>query len=138
MSASNAPDDGPLGPAPWRACADRVIDVPLRGQTVPYLWAIGDEPTPAPPFAIAQGETVLVRMRNQTLMRHPMHLHGHAIRLRPDEGGRAVWKDPATVNPGGVIEMQFAADNPGRWLFHCYHAYHQEAGMMRVVEYARR
>jgi len=51
------------------------------------------------------------------------------------KNGDHVWKDTATVNPGGEIEFQFDADNPGDWLYYCHHAYHQEAGMMRVVRY---
>lgn len=103
---------------------------------LPYVWAIGDDPTPAAPFEVRRGERVLVRMRNQSLMRHPMHLHGHTVAVRTGAGGQAAWKDTITVNPAGVVEFQFVADNPGVWLFHCHHAYHQEAGMMRVMRYA--
>lgn len=128
-------DGGPLGPARWVARPDRVIDVPLLGRMQPYRWSIGDDPAPAPPFLIAPGETVLVRMENRTLMRHPMHIHGHSFRLWTGAARGPVWKDTATVNPGEALEFQFTADNPGAWLLHCHHAYHQDAGMMRVVRY---
>lgn len=123
--------------ASWSDRPDRMFDLALRGQMAPYAWSIGDVPSPAPPLGVRAGELVQVRMRNETPMRHPMHLHGHSFRLRTSaDGGRAtVLKDTASVEPGAMLEFQFRADNPGAWLFHCHHAYHQEVGMMRVLRY---
>jgi FtsP/CotA-like multicopper oxidase with cupredoxin domain len=62
-----------------------------------------------------------------------MHLHGHAF--RPVDGGtHAPLKDTVTVSPMQTTAVEFAADNPGGWVFHCHNAYQAEAGMMRVVE----
>ena len=68
-----------------------------------------------------------------------MHLHGHFFQLvdrRPDAAIGAV-KDTVLVDPMmGAVDVEFVADNPGRWMLHCHHAYHMEAGMVRVVEVA--
>lgn len=121
----------------WSERPDRVLDVALKGQMVPYRWTIGDRPSPAPPLGIRAGELVEVRMRNESPMRHPMHLHGHSFRIRSGAFGArdTLLKDTASVEPGATLAFQFRADNPGAWLFHCHHAYHQEVGMMRVLQY---
>ncbi len=69
-------------------------------------------------------------MTNQSPVVHPMHLHGHFFQV-----GNAI-KDTVMV-PGhrGQVTLDFHADNPGRWLFHCHNLYHLDAGMARVVEY---
>ncbi len=122
----------------WVTGPHRLLDTPLGGQMMPYEWTIGNimpRGAPVQAYAVRSGETVHVRMRNDSPMRHPMHLHGHSFRLLTRAGGRTVWKDTVTVNPGATVNFQFTADNPGDWLYHCHHAYHQEAGMMRVVRY---
>jgi FtsP/CotA-like multicopper oxidase with cupredoxin domain len=69
-------------------------------------------------------------MTNQSPVVHPMHLHGHFFRVGD------VVKDTVLV-PGhmGQVTLDFHADNPGRWLFHCHNLYHLDAGMARVVRY---
>jgi FtsP/CotA-like multicopper oxidase with cupredoxin domain len=66
---------------------------------------------------------------NNTMMWHPMHLHGHTFQLN---GPR---KDTAIVLPGQTVACEFDADNPGQWMVHCHNAYHAEAGMMAVLGY---
>ena len=87
-------------------------------------------------YAVRRGEIVQVRMRNESPMPHPMHLHGHTFRLRAGTEAQGLWKDTVTVNPGATVDFQFVADNPGDWLFRCHHAYHQKVGMMSVIRYA--
>jgi len=69
-------------------------------------------------------------MVNRSPVVHPMHLHGHFFRV-----GDAI-KDTVLV-PGhmGEVTIDFLADNPGDWLFHCHNLYHLEAGMARVMTY---
>ena len=117
----------------WKERADRVIEVSLIGQMVPYAWSIGGGEREG--LHVSRGEVVTVRMRNRTPMRHPMHLHGHSFGIRSGSGTTTVVKDTASVEPGATLEIQFIADNPGDWLFHCHHAYHQETGMARVIKY---
>lgn len=99
-----------------------------------------------PPFVVAQSETVQINFSNTTMMmmgsfRHPMHLHGHAFRLMGTAGGttNAPLKDTLLVRPVGQAwssaSVQFTADNPGEWMFHCHDVQHQMMGMMATVEY---
>ena len=76
-------------------------------------------------------------MTNESLMRHPMPLHGPSYRLLTTgvRSGAGALKDPAIVEPAGRLDFEFLADNPGDWFFHCHHSYHLEAGMARVFKY---
>ncbi|WP_394346459.1 multicopper oxidase family protein [Haloarcula amylovorans] len=111
---------------------DRTFDLTLsRGGGQSYTWTIDGQAYPdADPLQIRPGEHVRIRMTNQSPVVHPMHLHGHFFRV-----GNAI-KDTVMV-PGhrGRVTLDFHADNPGRWLFHCHNLYHLDAGMARVVKY---
>lgn len=102
------------------------------------LWTINGQRYPnADPIGIREGERIRLQFTNATMVRHPMHLHGHFFRL-VDRAGHAsgAIKDTVIVEPmTGAVEVEFLAENPGSWLLHCHHAYHMEAGMARVVEY---
>lgn len=80
----------------------------------------------------ANGETVRLAMRNDTMMPHPMHLHGHYFRAVLADGLGAR-KDTIVVPPMTETMVQVLTDNPGRWAFHCHNAYHQVAGMEREL-----
>ena len=116
---------------------ERVIDVSLSGGMMDYVWTINDAAYPdAAPFEIRAGERIKLKMVNRSMMRHPMHLHGHSFRvLYPNAGNLAPYKDTIIVNHMERIDVEFVADNPGKWAFHCHNAYHLETGMMRVFEY---
>jgi FtsP/CotA-like multicopper oxidase with cupredoxin domain len=111
---------------------DRTFDLALsRGGGQSYTWTIDGQAYPdADPLNIRPGEHVRIRMTNQSPVVHPMHLHGHFFQV-----GNAI-KDTVLV-PGhmGQVTLDFHADNPGRWLFHCHNLYHLDAGMARVVRY---
>ncbi|WP_218917712.1 multicopper oxidase family protein [Nocardioides dokdonensis] len=83
------------------------------------------------PLELRQGERVRLEMVNNTMMFHPMHLHGHTPVI--GEGGPR--KDTVNVVPGQRLSLDFDADNPGQWLTHCHNLYHGELGMMTVVSY---
>ncbi|MEF8779681.1 MAG: multicopper oxidase family protein [Haloferacaceae archaeon] len=94
-------------------------------------WTINGQAYPdADPIRIERGDHVRFRMRNRSPIRHPMHLHGHHFQV-----GDAL-KDTVVV-PGhmGRVDVDFVADNPGDWFFHCHHLYHMDTGMVRVVRY---
>lgn len=118
---------------------DRRIEVVLGGQMMPYDWTInGKLFAAAEPFEVRAGERVRVSMVNDSLMRHPMHLHGHSFRVLSNgtSAGAPPLKDTAFIEPNkGTLTFEFIADNPGDWLFHCHHAYHMEAGMARIIKY---
>ena len=110
---------------------DRVFDLTLSPSGDGYGWAINGQTYPdSDPLPIAQGDHVRLRLQNQSPVSHPMHLHGHFFQV-----GAAV-KDTVTV-PGhmGTATVDFRADNPGNWFFHCHNLYHLEAGMARVLTY---
>ncbi|MCU4752356.1 multicopper oxidase family protein [Halobacteria archaeon AArc-curdl1] len=113
---------------------DRTIDFTLSGGMMGGdgdEWIIDGQAYPdADPIGIEEGEHVRFRMVNRSPIRHPMHLHGHHFAV-----GDAL-KDTVIV-PGhmGEITIDFVAENPGAWFFHCHHLYHMETGMTREVLY---
>ena len=123
-----------LQPANVPNAPERLIEITLGGQMSPYIWTINGKTHPAEPFEIRAGERVRLLMKNQSLMRHPMHLHGHSFRVLNGSSAPPL-KDTAIVEPNRNLEIDFFADNPGDWAFHCHHAYHLEAGLMRVFKY---
>ncbi len=111
--------------------------LPLQGDMRRYVWMIDGQAYPdAQPLVIRQGERVRVEMTNETGMWHPMHLHGHFFRVLTDDGPFCPLKHTVNVAPKETVRIEFSADNPGRWFFHCHNLYHLEAGMARVWEYA--
>lgn len=120
-----------------RSAGAREVDLPLgMDMHKPYRWTLGGQAFPkAAEIAIARGEVVRFVLENSTMMPHPMHLHGHVFRP-VGVGPHAPAKDTITVSPMQTTAVEFVADNPGGWMFHCHNAYHAEAGMMRVVQVA--
>ena len=116
---------------------DREHQLILDGQMDGYRWMINGrtyaEHTPLP---VTAGETVRLTVINNTMMFHPMHLHGHTFQLRPSHGTGAR-KDTVNVLPGQTVVADLVADNPGQWLIHCHNLYHAEAGMMTSLSYRR-
>ena len=114
----------------------RAIALPL-GLRSPYSWTLGGQAFPdADDVQIHRGETVRFRMTNHTNMPHPMHLHGHSFRPVIRDGVAGPLKDTILVPPHRTTAIEWLADNPGAWAFHCHNAYHAEAGMMRRVDVA--
>jgi FtsP/CotA-like multicopper oxidase with cupredoxin domain len=111
---------------------DRRHDLALGGSMMPYRWTINGETFPdATPLPVSAGERVRLRFVNQTMMFHPMHLHGHTFGL-VDGGAR---KDTVIVRPMQALEVDVDADNPGQWALHCHNIYHAETGMMTTLSY---
>ena len=114
----------------------RVLPLTLSAGTN-GAWTInGQAYHDAEPLRFALGERVRFQFRNMSMLRHPMHLHGHFFQLIDRASGRVSGpiKDTVIVEPMmGAVDVEWVADNPGRWLLHCHHAYHMEMGMMREV-----
>ena len=114
---------------------NRRLEINLGGQMNPYQWTLNGKTFPAEPFEIRAGERVRVSLVNHSMMRHPMHIHGHSFSLLNGQNQLPL-KDTVIVEPMmGKVAFDFLADNPGDWVFHCHHAYHMGAGMMRVIKY---
>ncbi len=99
--------------------------------------AIARPDHPTEPLEIQFGHRVIISMKNRTKMWHPMHLHGHFFRLLSPGAHDEFRPLKHTVNvpPGETVRFEFAADNPGRWFFHCHNLYHVDAGMAREFIY---
>ena len=114
---------------------ERQIELHLTGNMERYMWAFDglkfSEITKPIPFL--EGERVRVKLVNDTMMTHPIHLHGHYFELVTGHGDHAPRKHTVNVQPGGVVTFDFTADALGDWAFHCHMLYHMHAGMMQVV-----
>ncbi len=88
-------------------------------------------------FSVRQAERVEVTLQNTTNMAHPMHLHGHYFKVVGIGGKRidGAIRDTILVPAGANVTIQFDANNPGTWAFHCHHLYHMNSGMMATMGY---
>ncbi|MGW4367184.1 multicopper oxidase family protein [Nocardia takedensis] len=111
---------------------DRDYSVDLLQAGDRYVWAMAGPD--AGRLIVKTGERVRITLRNRSTMWHPMHTHGHTFAI-PDYGG--LRRDTVNVLPGASLAIEFDADNPGEWMFHCHNAYHFEAGMTANLMYVR-
>ena len=115
---------------------DRTHDLVLGGSMGGYEWTInGRTFDHQRPLDVRQGERVRLRLKNATMMFHPMHVHGHTFAVVNDAGRPGVRKDTVIVAPMRTVVVDLDADNPGQWMTHCHNAYHGEAGMMTTLSY---
>lgn len=114
---------------------DRTHDLVLGMEMSGYTWTInGETYADHTPLEISEGERVRLRFVNNTMMFHPMHVHGHTYQV-VDRSGAGARKDTSLVLPGQTVEVDLDANNPGQWMVHCHNLYHGEAGMMTVLSY---
>jgi len=113
----------------------RQLALHLTGNMERYMWGFDgqkmSDPTDPIPFRL--NERVRVTLINDTMMPHPIHLHGHFFELVTGHGAFAPRKHTINVPPGGKMTFDLTADAAGDWAFHCHNLYHMTAGMMRVV-----
>jgi FtsP/CotA-like multicopper oxidase with cupredoxin domain len=122
-------------PIPDTRAPEREIEVHLTGSMERYMWSMdgktmsqADEPIP-----LRQGERVRFTLVNDTMMAHPIHLHGHIFDLVTGHGDHAPRKHTVTVQPGGKASFDVTAQG-GDWAFHCHLFLHMAMGMMRIVQ----
>jgi CopA family copper-resistance protein len=113
----------------------RQLQIHLTGNMERYMWAfdgvkLNEVKAPIP---FRQGERVRVTLVNDTMMAHPIHLHGHFFELVTGHGDHSPRKHTINVAPGGTATFDLTADAVGDWAFHCHMLYHMHAGMMQVV-----
>lgn len=114
----------------------REFRLTLDGDMGRYVWMLNNRPlSPEDDLHIREGEVVRFIMINRTMMHHPMHLHGHFFRVVNGQGDRAPLKHTVNVEPMSTTVIEFMADEPGDWFFHCHILYHMMSGMSRVVRY---
>ncbi|GAB5470540.1 MAG: copper resistance system multicopper oxidase [Rhodospirillales bacterium] len=112
----------------------REIELTLTGNMERYIWSMnGVKFSDAEPIRLTFGERVRFKFVNETMMSHPMHLHGMWSILDNGSGEWNPIKHVVSVAPGTTVYMETEVDAPGQWAFHCHLAYHAEAGMFRKV-----
>lgn len=114
------------------------IKIKLSGYMNRYMWSINDVPEcEAEPILIEPGKRYRLTFTNETMMHHPMHIHGHFFILRNGHGEYDPFLHTIEVPPGAAVVADFDADaQGGQWFFHCHHLYHMVAGMARVFRYS--
>jgi CopA family copper-resistance protein len=117
----------------------REIVVKLGGSMERYIWTLnGAKAEHAAPIELGYGERVKITFVNESMMAHPMHLHGMFVQLLNGQPGeRLPNKHIVSVAPGASYSALLTADEPGEWAFHCHLLYHMAAGMMTKVVVAR-
>jgi CopA family copper-resistance protein len=108
----------------------------LTGNMNRYVWTINNKTiSEADKILIHKGENVRIIMYNNTMMRHPMHLHGHFFRVLNGQGDYAPLKHTLDIMPMERDTIEFAANASGDWFFHCHILYHMMSGMGRIFSY---
>ena len=119
---------------PGRADAEREIDLHLTGNMMRYMWSMdGVRYSDADPVRLKLGETVRFVLTNDTMMNHPIHLHGLWSDVQTSASGQTARMHTVIVQPGQKVEYDVTADAPGPWAYHCHLLYHMAAGMFRTV-----
>ncbi|ARP84304.1 copper oxidase [Bordetella genomosp. 8] len=112
----------------------REIELHLTGNMDRYMWSFnGVAFTDARPIVLKHGERVRFVLVNDTMMTHPIHLHGLWSDLESPDGAFQVRKHTISLNPAQRITYRVSADTRGNWAYHCHLLYHMEAGMFRAV-----
>ncbi len=114
----------------------RELRFELSGNMNRYVWSLNNKVvSESDKILIKKGENVRVILYNGSMMRHPMHLHGHDFRLLNGHGDYAPLKNVVDIMPMEVDTIEFAANVQGDWFFHCHILYHMMSGMGRVFSY---
>jgi FtsP/CotA-like multicopper oxidase with cupredoxin domain len=116
----------------------------MRGLPRGAAWAVngladgcGDSGLPFEPILVLRRRrSCILQLVNDTMWHHPIHLHGHALRVLTRDGRptrHREWLDTVMLEPRERAEIAFVADNPGDWMFHCHVLEHQASGMMSCI-----
>jgi CopA family copper-resistance protein len=112
----------------------RTIELHLTGHMERFAWSFDGVPfSSAEPLRLTYGERVRIVLVNDTMMTHPIHLHGMWSDLEDDAGRFTVRKHTIDMPPGSRRSYRVTADALGRWAYHCHLLFHMEAGMFREV-----
>ena len=121
-----------LSKGPWKE-----LKFDLTGNMNRYVWTLDNKTvSESDKIPIKKGENVRIILFNNSMMRHPMHLHGHDFRVVGAQGENAPMKNIIDIMPMERDTLEFAANEPGGdWFFHCHILYHMMSGMGRVFSY---
>ena len=128
-----------LAPNPDARTPSREIDIHLTANMERYMWSFDGEKFSdrTEPIPFRHMERVRVNLINDTMMPHPIHLHGHFFEVVTGNPGHHPLKHTVNVLPGGKVSFDLTADGLGDWAFHCHMLLHMHAGMFRVVTVRR-
>ncbi|HTN39335.1 MAG TPA: multicopper oxidase domain-containing protein [Arachidicoccus sp.] len=120
-----------LPSGPWKE-----LKFELTGNMNRYVWTMDNKTvSESDKIKIKQGENVRIILYNNSMMRHPMHLHGHDFRVRNKFGDRSPMKNVLDIMPMETDTLEFSASESGDWFFHCHILYHMMSGMGRIFSY---
>jgi FtsP/CotA-like multicopper oxidase with cupredoxin domain len=123
---TNLPKDAPV----------KELKFELTGNMNRYVWSLNNKVvSEADKILIKKGENIRIILYNGSMMRHPMHLHGHDFRLLNGQGDYAPLKNIVDIMPMETDTLEFNANAEGDWFFHCHILYHMMSGMGRVFTY---
>ncbi len=121
---------GPLDPRE----PGRTLTLHLTGNMRRYIWGFdGKKFSEAGPIPFRHGERLRITLINDTMMTHPIHLHGMWSELESPGGAIQVRKHTVSVQPAQQVSYRVSADAGGKWAYHCHLLYHMEGGMFREV-----
>jgi CopA family copper-resistance protein len=114
----------------------KTLELHLTGNMERYMWSFdGKKYSEAKePIHFSYGERVRLILVNDTMMEHPIHLHGMFMELENGQDDYLPRKHTINVKPAERLSLLITADEPGRWAFHCHLLFHMDMGMFRVVE----
>ena len=115
---------------------EREIELHITGNMERYIWSFdGKKYSEAKqPIPFRYGERLRLILVNDTMMEHPIHLHGMWMELENGGGAHQPRKHTVSVKPAERLSVAITADAPGQWVMHCHLLLHMELGMLRVVE----
>ncbi|MCO6163913.1 multicopper oxidase domain-containing protein [Flavobacterium sp. NRK F7] len=114
----------------------RELRFELTGNMNRYVWSMDNKVlAETDKILIRKGEVLRITLYNNSMMRHPMHLHGHDFRILNGQGDYAPLKNVLDIMPMETDVIEFEANADGDWFFHCHILYHMMAGMNRVFSY---
>ncbi len=125
-------------PWPDRREPERELELHLTGNMERYMWSFDGKKFSevTGPLRFTKDERLRLILVNDTMMEHPIHLHGMWMELENDQGELIPRKHTLNVKPGERVSALITADAEGSWAFHCHLLYHMDAGMFRVVRVA--
>lgn len=118
--------------------SNQTIKLVLDGDMKHYVWTISGQKWPdVTPIMVGMGNIVIADIINNSMMSHPMHLHGYKFKIIEINGKHikdGAIHDTILVMPHTNLKVAFIVDNPGKWFFHCHSLYHMHAGMMAYIQ----
>ena len=127
-----APKKTTLPGGPWK-----ILNFDLTGNMNRYVWSLNNKVvSESDKILIKKGEDIRIILFNNSMMRHPMHIHGHDFRLLNGQGEYSIMKNIIDIMPMERDTIEFnASEAGGDWFFHCHILYHMMSGMGRVFSY---